>query len=366
MLRICLYGASANLGGTETYMISLIKSLKGIICFDFLVGHNVKTIPREKEINELGGKIYREYFAVKEKKDPQYISAKEIIKKHPEWDGIYLNLQQINTAYNLLIAAKKVGMKYRIIHSHCSTWMKKTTIRDYIYKFFFSITKSFVVTHRLACSQSAGEWMFGNRSSFEIVPNSIIFEQFLFNEEERIIKREQFQIKSNEIVIGFLGRITEVKNPLFMVDIFKEFPKNGYRLLMVGDGNMFEELEKYIISNKLKDKVILTGEVSNSRDYYQIMDCFVAPSLFEGFGIVLLEAQAAGLPCYTTKWRVPNETNVTGNVTFIDRLDNPQKWAEVIIKNGFKRYSEIEMLNNSIYSIQYLKNKMLEIFQIDK
>ena len=60
-----------------------------------------------RKIENLGGRVYREYYNHSERKIPGAISPRDLFRKHPEWSGIYVNWQSIDTAYQLIIAAKK-------------------------------------------------------------------------------------------------------------------------------------------------------------------------------------------------------------------------------------------------------------------
>lgn len=132
----------------------------------------------------------------------------------------------------------------------------------------------------------------------------------------------------------------------------------------VFDGELMESMKLRAIKENVKDKVIFVGSTSNVQDYYQMMDCFVLPSRFEGFGIVLLEAQAAGLKCYTTDKVVPYETNVTGRVTFISGKATADEWAKRIAQGGFDKIPCIEKLENSDYSILNMRKKLFKVFQL--
>lgn len=364
MKRICLYGASENLGGTEVYLITMVRALKDEITFDFLVHHEYGKIPFEDEIVSYGGKVYREYYKNGERNLPEYISPEKLLSMHPEWDGICLNLQSIDTSYRLLVEAKKKKMKHRIIHSHSCNYFDTVGLKTKIFEFYYKITKNNVVTECLCCSSKAGEWMFGNSMEYKIIPNAVQFEKFSLDDQTRYKMRSEFQINDDEVVIGFCGRLDEIKRPEFMMDIFYHLKKKlKCKLIYVGDGVLRKQLQLKAQQLQITDSVIFTGVVENIKEYYQMMDCFVLPSRFEGFGIVLLEAQAAGLRCYTTDKVVPYETNVSGRVNFISQNATAKEWAEKIIKNGFDRVNCLDILENSDYSVKVMKQRLLEILK---
>lgn len=208
--------------------------------------------------------------------------------------------------------------------------------------------------------------MFGKNVNIIVIPNSIDFKKFQINKFVRQCMRKKYGISSDTIVIGFCGRLCYQKNPEFLIDILVNLKSitPQYKLLVVGDGELMESMKLRAIKENVKDKVIFVGSTSNVQDYYQMMDCFVLPSRFEGFGIVLLEAQAAGLKCYTTDKVVPYETNVTGRVTFISGKATADEWAKRIAQGGFDKIPCIEKLENSDYSILNMRKKLFKVFQL--
>lgn len=365
MKRICFFGSSDNVGGTEIYMITVVRLLKEDVRFDYLVHHDCKTIPFENEIISYGGKVYKEYYRNGERKQQAYISPQKIIKSHPEWDGIYLNVQNIHTAYRLLEEAKRVGLPYRIIHAHNNDYMYPIKFKDKLYEIYFQLTKNQVITHYLACSKNAGEWMFGRNVNINIVPNGVDFGIYRKNDTIRRNMRSKYNITDDTILLGFCGRLCRQKNPELLIDIIAELKNHSvYKLLIVGDGELMESLQQRAVDCNVKDRILFVGATGNTNEYYQMMDCFVLPSRFEGFGIVLLEAQAAGLRCYTTDKVVPNETNVTGRVTFISETASAEEWAEQIIAGGFDRIDCISILEASNYSMESMRRGLLKVFGV--
>lgn len=365
MKRIGVFGSSANMGGTEMYLITIARLLNNDIKFDYLLCHNCGKIPFEDEVLLLGGRIYREYYYNREKKQSDYISPKDIINRHPEWDGIYLNIQRIHTAYRLIEAAKKVGMPYRIIHAHSNDYTYPIEFKDKLYEYYFKLTKQLTVTKYLACSKLAGEWMFGKNVDITIIPNAVDFKKYKINNDIRNKMRENYNISDKTILLGFCGRLSPQKRPEFLIDILNEMKKKPqYKLLIVGDGELMNAIHNRAVECKIEDRVIFVGAVRDAGNYYQMMDCFILPSRFEGFGIVLLEAQASGLRCYTTDQVVPYETNVTGRVTFLSKDANPSVWANSIETAGFDRKDCLNILEKSDYSLETMRKKLLNVFGI--
>lgn len=128
-------------------------------------------------------------------------------------------------------------------------------------------------------------------------------------------------------------------------------------------GKLREKLEDKIKKEHLDKKVTITGMVPNVEDYMQAMDCFILPSRFEGFGIVLLEAQAAGLPCFTSKNVVPKETNLTGHVRFLGLDDGAKVWADKIMNTNLTRYDSMDELLKSDYTVEKSVKRIMRVFE---
>lgn len=364
MKRILVFGMSSKIGGTEKYILTLYQILDKVqIQFDFLFPYNIGKVDYEEEITKQGGRIYKEYYSLKEKKIPGCISIKQLFEKHPEWDGVYLNIQCIHTGYRLLEEAAKRNLSYRIMHIHSSNYMHKPSITEKLYENYFYFTKNKVLTKELACSHLAGTWIFRD-NKFSVIPNAINFRDYCRKKTIRKKKREEYAINENDIVLGYCGQLREEKQPQKLLSIFYEFQKmkeNSF-LLVIGDGNLRKDIEKKAQELGIKERVIITGMTNYVSKYMQMIDVFLLPSKFEGFGIVLLEAQAVGVHCYTTKDTVPRETNITGRVHFIEANKSPKDWANQIILNGFDWKDCISILENSEYSLNALKEKMMKVF----
>ena len=79
-------------------------------------------------------------------------------------------------------------------------------------------------------------------------------------------------------------------------------------------------------------EVLFMGNVLDIQDYYQVMDCYILPSRFEGLGIVLIEAQCAGLPCVASADVIPRDAKITELLEFVPLRDNPGEWADICVR----------------------------------
>ena len=336
-IRILQLGMTNNPGGVENFVMNIYRNIdRNKIQFDFLLDHNAPKIAYEDEILSLGGKIYRQYYRRKEFFKKERKSIKYFFKMHPEIKGVHMHANTLNPMFKVLQVAEKMKIPVRILHSHNSNYMKKPKIKDKIYEMYESKKLKNTVTKLLACSEEAGKWMF-KKNKFFVVKNGINVKDFAFDENERKALRKKFSIE-NKLVIGHIGRMNYQKNPIFILEIFDEIHKmnNDTELLYIGDGELKGEIEKFIKDKNLESSVILMGKCEKVSEYYNVMDAFLFPSRFEGLGIVLLEAQANGIKCYTSN-RVPKETNIVGNVSYIELNKSSKEWADFILNNKNER-----------------------------
>ena len=366
MIRIVQLGLTENYYGTEKAIMNTYKAIdKKKVQFDFLVHHSTPRLPYETEIEEMGGKVYREYFDYSEKKSYNYISPKQFFKNHPEIKGIHYNVNKFTPVYRYIEAAKKIGIPIRVIHSHNSGNMNKSSIKAKVYNVYVKSRLRWTSTDLIACSKLAGRWNFG-RMNFEVINNSIDVEKYKYNKIMRNIIREKYNLQG-KFVVGFIGRLQYQKNPEFTVKIYKELKKKKPNsvLVILGDGELYQQVLLSLKQQNLKD-VYMLGRVDNVEDWLQAFDCFLFPSRFEGLGIALVEAQATGLQCYTSKDVVPREVNITEKVEFISLADPPAEWARRILERPLSERKDMsDKIINAGYDFISLGNTMTKIYEKD-
>lgn len=166
-----------------------------------------------------------------------------------------------------------------------------------------------------------------------VLNNGIYFSDFE-NTKDRQIMRNELGISRDAFVLGHVGRFAEQKNHLFLIQIFKEvykYNKNAF-LLMVGSGELLEEIKAILDKSCLKEKYKILSNRSDIPDIMNAMDVFVFPSKYEGLGITLIEAQKSKLPCFASD-SVPHFAKVTDWVEFISLTSNENIWAQEILKH---------------------------------
>ncbi|TLQ39886.1 glycosyltransferase family 1 protein [Ruoffia tabacinasalis] len=346
MIKVLEIIPGYNFGGIESvFQYSVTKIQSKEIQIDLLVeeianykkiaklkeqGINVHTIPRLK---------YTNLFT--------YIRKVNGILSNENYDVIHS--YNITRSPIFFIVAKTRKIKHRIFHARTNkidgNIIKKIFLRINIY------IATLLATKLLANSRKAGEFFF-NKKQFEILNNGLDIEKFKFN----IDKRNEIRLKlklGDELVIGHMGRFTEAKNHLFLIEIFNEFIKKqpNTKLLLVGDGPLQENIMKKIKQMNLENKVIFTGPVENPQDYFQSMDYFLFPSKYEGFGNVVIEAQASGLEILAAD-TLPMATQVTDLINYYSIECTPMEWSENIkLKKQIQRENYYKKVLKSGYDI---------------
>jgi glycosyltransferase involved in cell wall biosynthesis len=244
----------------------------------------------------------------------------------------------------------------RIAHSHNSN--TKHLLIHILLKPFLNL----LVNNPVACSYVAGKWVFYKK--FSILKNSIELNQYKFNENSRKRLRSQFGLE-NSFVIGHIGRFNYQKNHIFLVKIFEEVLKRNQKakLLLVGEGELLEDIKHECEKMNIISSIVFAGNTDNIPDFLCAMDCFVFPSLFEGLGIVAIEAQAAGLKTLCSD-NIPKEVQITKLLEYMSLSNSSLKWAEKILSydNRYERKDLYEEIKRAGYDAMDLATQVEELY----
>ena len=208
----------------------------------------------------------------------------------------------------------------------------------------------------LSCSDMAKDWGYKGSSVYDkalIIPNGIDMALYRYSDPYRKRYRAEFGFK-DEIVLGTVGRLTAVKNQIYLIDIFIEVLKSrpDSKLLLIGTGDMREKLEQKVKDHGIKNKVIFTGVRKDVPQLLNAMDAFVLPSLYEGLPFVAIESQANGLPTFISE-NVSPQIKLSSNVHLLSIQNSPSVWADTILSNvAVNRNIDIERTLLKNYSIQ--------------
>ncbi|RGK82502.1 glycosyltransferase family 1 protein [Collinsella sp. TF09-1AT] len=355
-IRVAQIVGKMNGGGVEAVVMNYYRHIdRSKVQFDFLVDSDSTLIPRE-EIESLGGRVFEipPYQHVVE-----YQRELQRLFKQEGWKVVHSHINALSVFP--LRAAKKAGVPVRIAHSHSTSG--KGEYAKNILKAVLKTQSNRYPTHRFACSKFAGEWLFGKDANFEVVYNAIDLVRFSFNAEARAKARADLGLVGNQFAIGHVGRFTAQKNHSFLIDVFSEVAKrrDDAVLLLVGTGEAGASVKALVDERGLTDRVKFLGQRSDVSRLYQAFDAFVLPSLYEGLGLVGVEAQVAGLPCLFSD-AITREVDVTGESKFLS-IEKSDVWVKEISAIHPKVDRSIDLSRFRNYDIEFAAKALSAFYE---
>lgn len=277
--------------------------------------------------------------------------------------------------FALVAIAEQRNQHYKVIcHAHSAE--DKTRRGSFAKKRVRNIIRNILrrgISHAdllAACSHKSGEFQYGRKRKVEIFYNGIDLNKFISASGSENVPqwREKYCIDKDRMNFVAVARIDDVKNPLFTLDIIKEMSwlyPNLY-FTWVGDGLLRKNVEMYMEELGISDRVQLLGTQDHVEEILACCDYFLLPSKYEGLGIVFVEAQAAGLRCFTSD-QVPEDADC-GGVSFIPLDKTAEQWAEEIHRQieaepkaniDMERLSRFD-INRTVKDLSEVYNRLVE------
>jgi glycosyltransferase involved in cell wall biosynthesis len=371
-------------GGIESYLLNILRRVdRQRFQVDLLVHalHN-SSEPHLQELEKLGCRIIRCPDPRKFLLTPwRYIQAfKKAIAVHGPYDVIHSHAAPIDGA--ILHLARQAGIPNRIVTCHSSPPLSqihnhKPGPENLLRRFYHKLSNLWVAQHAtlgLGVSSLAAEYMFGSNwqkddrwrvlfCGFDLQP----FKQSVDN----LALRQELGIPPNAFVVGNVGRFNYQKNHKFLVEVASEAIRQDRNIyfLLIGDGELRTEIEQQIQALGLTQHFIFAGLRS---DVPQLMlgamDAFLVPSWFEGLPLVLLEAQAAGLPCIFTRSLAHELDTITPLIHRLDLSETPKKWAAAILQSRqtraeIDRKSVLQAFEQSSFNVDVAAHQLFELYE---
>lgn len=386
-LRVLQFVNILDRGGTESFIFNNLDVMeRDVVNFDFLVTRD-QIEPREEDLYKYGCK--KIIIPMKSgNRFSSYINLYRDLKKYFKSCSYSVIHFESNPpgimATAATLAAYKAGIKVRILHSHGAggeqvSFSKLRPIITRLCRFINVKT----CTYFMAPSLMSAIYGFGtkvaNSDKCLIIKNPVKIEGFLYNPSKREYYRRELGISAQTTLIGTVGRISEVKNQLFMVSIFNEYLKinpDSYLILVGGTAPDSEGVEKEIKSlvdsMNIKDKVIFYGESKDVPGILNSFDAFLMTSRSEALGIAAIEAQINGLPVFIAENGIPKDVEITSHMYWLNLNDSPEKWARIIDYNMIESKERVIDVNtrnvqsvNVVHTAKTLQDKYLELVDED-
>lgn len=331
---------TTDYGGITTMIVNILMNTnKSLYRFDFVSFNKGQY---HDILLQQDAKIFYEEYITQQGPLSYIKNIYRIIKQH-QYDAVH-----DHTGYRAvftLLAARLAGVQCRVLHSHTNV------AEEWNHPVMLTMLKKlsvFNATQLVACSKKAGEFCF-DKKSFEIIANPIDSTKIerLSNEEKRSM-RKKLNIQDGELVLGHIGRFVQVKNHSFLIELARNLKQQGvpFKLFLIGDGPLEQEVRDLVIAKNVEDCVQFLGQRADIIKLLQLFDKFILPSHFEGFGIVLLEAQVCGTPSIVSS-TLPREVDLDiGLLHYLDLQGDIESWLQQIAKKNVKLDEQI--IRNSI------------------
>lgn len=322
MIRVAVIMGKMHSGGKKNLVMEYYRHIdRNQVQFDFICDADSNSIPVD-EIETLGGRIYK--ITPYQNIIANFFQIFKICKKNK-----YPIIHGYNSTMNIfaMLASKCAGIPVRV--NECISMGHKDDRKNIVKNLLKPFSKCFS-TYYLANGEECGKWQFGedafNHNKVKIFKTVIDTNKNKFDEELRNSTRKEFNIENN-IVIGHIGRLTEQKNTLFIIDVFYEILQKepSAKLLIIGDGNLRTQMLNRIKKYSIEENVLYLGRREDIQKFYNAMDCFLLPSLYEGLPIVGVEAQCCGLPVFFST-EIPAESSPCDDLGFFWNLSESAEW----------------------------------------
>lgn len=328
MIRVLHSVSNMDRAGIETMLMNYYRHMdREKIQFDFLV-NKPKPGDYDDEIRSLGGRIFQSP-GLNPLHYPQYLRfVRDVIAQNPEIKIVHAH----NEAMGLyaLNGAKYARIRVRIAHAH-----NTRIIRDYKWplKMFCKQFLPSAATDLWSCGKDAGIYFFGKKNWEErgvVIHNAIETDAFRFDPAVRARMRERYGF-TDKIVLGHVGRFNVQKNHARLLHLFASFRKlqPNAVLVLIGTGELEAQIREQAKTLGIADSVLFAGLQCNVCDWYQMLDLFLMPSLFEGLPVVGIEAQASGLSCLFSD-AVPDEVLLSEQAVRLPLSADDDIWAAEI------------------------------------
>ena len=342
-MRILITGFTRNRGGIETFAMNYIRAMRAVskdIFFD-LLGYEAQPAFAQ-ELRQMGGQIF---VLPSPRKAGAHQAMKDFFAVHADrYAALWCNKCDLADIGYLRMAAR-YGIPRRILHSHSSANMH-SGLRRILYGSLHRLHKrpaARLATDLWACSDYAARWLFPAKAAesgrVEYIPNAVDLARFSLDLEARSRCRAQLGLGPETTAHLLVGRLSRVKNQAFALQVFDAVHKArpDSVLLLAGAGEMETELRRQAAGLSCAGAVRFLGMRSDVPQLLQAADSLWMPSLFEGFPVAAVEAQAAGLPVFAAQDGITRQVCLTEQFHFLPLSAGAGGWAEAILRDPLRR-----------------------------
>lgn len=344
-------------GGVESVVFNYYRAIDHEkYQFDFYFDAD-STVEPLQELIDMGARFYK---LPPYQRLPDYLRILRGYLREGHYTIVHSHLNTLSVFP--LYAAWREKIPVRIAHNHSVPGGKEAGRN--ILKNVLKVFSRVFANEYCACSETAGRWLFGDKlfdyGKITVLKNAIDFEKFQIPESAVNEKRCELELPINSFVVGHIGRFTAAKNHRKVISIFAAIKRKrpDAILLLVGDGEKHEDIEKWIFEYGVGDSVKMTGQVSDPQNYYPLVDVLILPSVFEGVPVTIIESQIAGVPCVVSN-AVNPDVVISNACHFTDVNADDEVWVSEMIKASGEKVvlNENSQKYNINYAVKQLEKK---------
>lgn len=318
-----------NMGGAENLLLSLYRGVdRSRVQFDFLV-YTQESGVLEDELLALGGRVHRLPPPSKRGLVAAVKDIRGLIRENGPYMAVHAHI--LHASAIAMIAAKREGVAQRITHSHNTSDVSGRTLQVLYHRWARRTIKRYS-TDLLACGTAAGEYLFG-AADCTILRNGVDLHRFGPQSSDlRSEAREELGVPAETLLVGSVARFEEVKNHGFLIRVAEQLRDHAGREVMmafVGEGALRSDYERRVLELDLQESVLFLGL---RRDIPKLMagfDVLAMPSHYEGIPVVLMEAQAVGLPALVSD-AVSEEVDFQLGLLEFLPIKDPEIWTKAL------------------------------------
>lgn len=326
-IKIAHIAGGLTTGGVEAVIYNYFSLMNQRDYELYYISYDTPNREVQRRFENAGFHVYE----VCKKKDHFFRSCMQVLKILREHDIQIVHSHMTLICFVTSFLGWICGIRVRIAHSHLAQHITGT--KRWIYAIFKLLTRV-TSTHYVACGREAAVYLYGQKlvdqGKVMVMHNAIDTGKFEFCQETRMRMRKHLSLEGR-FCVGHVGRFTEQKNHGFLIDIFLEIRKrkDNAVLLLLGEGELESQIRDKVKRLSLEEHVIFAGSRSDIDQFYQAMDVFLMPSLYEGLAVSLVEVQCNGIPIVVSD-TVTEEIHLAKAYKILSLSDSPDIWAEAV------------------------------------
>ena len=360
-IRVLQVFAALDSGGVSNFVMNLYREIDTEqIQFDFAMTAGEKAL-YDDEVLSRGGRIF--YFDSATKLTD---SLRRVLREEGPFQAVHSHVFFYSGL--VLLEAKKAKVPIRIAHAHNAHTGEPRSMSRIAYERGMQMLIRTNSTHMLGCSEKACRYVFGEKIMKDrraaVIPDGIDCNRFSFRPDVREQVRRELGLEG-KYVIGHVGHFNPAKNHEKILSVFAETcrHRDDAALLLVGDGELEQDVRKRTAELGLTDRVVFAGAHQDVERFYQAMDVFFFPSRYEGFGMAMIEAQCSGLKCIASNV-VPEETNADGRAVYLPLSESDAVWSEHLLINDNSDRKSTGLAVNAKFDMNSVCQQQANIYLI--